>query len=71
MKKTAWTAGRVLLAGTVLGLLVAGTPVTASAYADPGTGAFVYQAFYAGILTGAFYLRKFVQKLRGKADSSR
>ncbi|MEQ1949327.1 MAG: hypothetical protein ABL995_19195 [Bryobacteraceae bacterium] len=70
MKQTARTVGRVLLAGTFFGLLLAGTPVTASAYADPGTGAFVYQAFYAGVLTGAFYLRKFVQKLRSKVSSN-
>lgn len=38
------------------------TPARASAYADPGTGAFVYQAAYAAFLGGSFYLRKFLDR---------
>ena len=34
------------------------TPARAHAYADPGTGAFVYQAAYAAFLGGTFYLRR-------------
>ena len=34
------------------------TPAVSSAYTDPGTGAFVYQAAYAAFLGGTFYLRK-------------
>jgi hypothetical protein len=45
----------------VLPLLLA-TPSKASAYADPGTGAFVYQAAYAAFLGGTFYLRKFLNR---------
>ena len=45
----------------VLPLLLA-TPSKASAYADPGTGAFVYQAAYAAFLGGAYYLRKFLNR---------
>jgi hypothetical protein len=45
----------------VLPLLLA-TPSKASAYADPGTGAFVYQAAYAAFLGGTFYFRKFLNR---------
>jgi hypothetical protein len=37
-------------------------PVKAFGYADPGTGAFVYQAAYAAILGGAFYLRRLLDR---------
>ena len=47
-------------------LLVAGlvvcAPSQASAYADPGTGAFVYQAAYAAFLGGTFYFRRFLDR---------
>ena len=49
----------------LLPLLLA-SPSRASAYADPGTGAFVYQAAYAAFLAGAFYLRKLLDRLRRK-----
>jgi hypothetical protein len=42
--------------------LMLASPVRASAYADPGTGAFVYQAAYAAFLGGSFYLRKFLDR---------
>ena len=45
----------------VLPLLLA-TPTKAFGYADPGTGAFVYQAAYAAFLGGTFYLRKFLDR---------
>lgn len=38
------------------------TPSQAFGYADPGTGAFVYQAAYAAFLGGTFYLRKFIDR---------
>jgi hypothetical protein len=38
------------------------TPTKASAYADPGTGAFMYQAAYAAFLGGSFYLRKLLER---------
>ena len=44
------------------GLLLA-SPARAYGYADPGTGAFVYQAAYAAFLGGAFYLRKFLNRV--------
>ncbi len=53
------TAGVVLL-GTAL-LLSA--PSRAFGYADPGTGAFLYQAAYAAFLGGAFYFRKFLNRI--------
>ena len=45
----------------VLPLLLA-TPSKAYGYADPGTGAFVYQAAYAAFLGGSFYLRKLMNR---------
>jgi hypothetical protein len=32
-------------------------------YADPGTGAFLYQAVYAACLGGVFYFRKFLGRI--------
>jgi hypothetical protein len=39
------------------------TPAKAFGYVDPGTGAFVYQACYAAFLGGAFYLRRFLDRI--------
>jgi hypothetical protein len=47
----------------LLTMLILATPSRASAYTDPGTGAFVYQAIYAAFVGGAFYFRKFLGKL--------
>lgn len=46
--------------------LLLATPSRAHAYADPGTGAFVYQAAYAAFLGGAFYFRKILDKIFGR-----
>jgi hypothetical protein len=46
----------------VVPLLLA-SPARALAYADPGTGAFVYQAAYAVFLGGTFYLRKLLDRV--------
>ena len=67
MKNVAQTTSRIVLAGIALGALLAAVPTQAYGYADPGTGTFVYQAVYAAFIGGAFYLRKLVQKFRGKA----
>jgi len=32
-------------------------------YADPGTGAFLYQAVYAACIGGVFYFRKFLSRI--------
>lgn len=48
--------------------LVLATPSKAFGYADPGTGAFVYQAVYVAFLTGTFYLRKVLNRLWGKRN---
>jgi hypothetical protein len=45
------------------GALLLVTPAKAYGYADPGTGAFVYQAAYAAVLGGTFYLRRFLGRL--------
>jgi hypothetical protein len=42
------------------------TPSKGFGYADPGTGAFVYQAIYAAFLGGSFYLRKLLDRIWGK-----
>jgi hypothetical protein len=42
--------------------LMLATPSKASAYADPGSGAFIYQAAYAAFLGGSFYLRKLLDR---------
>jgi hypothetical protein len=46
--------------------LLVGLPSKAYGYADPGTGAFVYQAAYAAFLGGTFYLRKLLNRIWGK-----
>jgi hypothetical protein len=43
--------------------LLLSTPAKAYGYADPGTGAFLYQAFYAAFLGGTFYFRKFLDRV--------
>jgi hypothetical protein len=43
--------------------LLLATPAKAYGYADPGTGAFLYQACYAAFLGGTFYLRKLLDRL--------
>lgn len=65
------TIARVLL---LLMPLMLATPSRASAYADPGTGAFMYQAAYAAFLGGSFYLRKLLDRFwpkRRKTFSAR
>lgn len=39
------------------------SPAKAYGYADPGSGAFVYQAAYAAFLGGTFYLRRFLDRV--------
>ena len=62
------TYGKSLLLASLKGLLllmplVLATPSKAYGYADPGTGAFVYQATYAMFLGGTFYLRRFLDRV--------
>lgn len=59
-RKLAILAFRSLL---LLFPLLLATPSKAFAYADPGTGSFVYQAAYAAFLGGTFYLRKFLNRI--------
>jgi hypothetical protein len=47
----------------VLVPLVLASPSKAFGYADPGTGAFVYQAAYAIFLGGSFYLRRLLDRV--------
>jgi hypothetical protein len=54
-----WTIARTLL---LLVPLMLATPARAHAYADPGTGAFIYQAAYAAFQGGTFYLRKLLDR---------
>ena len=60
---------RLILIAKALLLLVPlllATPSKASAYADPGTGVFLYQAAYAAFLGGSFYLRRLLDSLLPK-----
>ena len=50
------------LTALVAAILLA-SPTTALAYADPGTGAFIYQAGYAAILGGMYYLRQLLNRI--------
>jgi hypothetical protein len=43
--------------------LVLISPSKVYGYADPGSGAFVYQAAYAAFLGSAYYLRKLLDRL--------
>lgn len=64
MNKHAQRNLAILIIRTLLLLLplTLATPSKAVAYADPGTGAFVYQAAYAAFLGGTFYLRKLLDR---------
>ncbi len=42
------------------------SPAKAYGYADPGSGAFLYQMIYAAFLGGTFYLRKVLNRIWGK-----
>ena len=46
--------------------LVLVAPRNAFGYADPGTGAFLYQAAYGVFLGGTYYLRKLLDRFFGK-----
>lgn len=59
MLKSRSTAGIVLLGI----LLLLSSPPKLFGYADPGTGAFIYQAAYAAFIGGAFYFRKFLNRI--------
>jgi hypothetical protein len=55
----------VILTAKALLLLVPlllATPSRAFGYADPGTGAFLYQAVYAAFLGGVYYLRRLLDR---------
>jgi hypothetical protein len=44
-------------------VLLLSSPSRLFGYADPGTGAFLYQAAYAAFIGGAFYFRKFLSRI--------
>ena len=60
---------KIIGAAALLLPLILATPSRAYGYADPGTGAFIYQAAYAAFLGGTFYLRKFLNRIFGKRKS--
>ncbi len=60
------SAERAALLALLLLPLTLATPSKAFGYADPGTGAFVYQAAYAAFLGGSFYLRKLLNRIWSK-----
>jgi hypothetical protein len=49
-----------------LATLLVVSPSVMRAYADPGTGAFLYQAAYAAVLSGMFYFRRIITRFWGK-----
>jgi len=53
---------KLTLALLIVAPLLLATPSKAFGYADPGTGAFVYQAAYAAFLGGAYYFRRFLDR---------
>jgi hypothetical protein len=53
---------KLTLAMLLVAPLLLVTPARAYGYADPGTGAFVYQAAYAAFLGGTFYFRRFLNR---------
>jgi hypothetical protein len=57
---------KLTLATLVIAPLMLVTPSKAFGYADPGTGAFVYQAAYAAFLGGTYYLRRFLDRFWGR-----
>ena len=57
---------KLTLAMLLVAPLLLATPSQAFGYADPGTGAFVYQAAYAAFLGGTFYLRRFLDRFWSK-----
>ena len=62
------TVGVGAVNALVLLVLLSALPSKANAYADPGTGAYLYQAIYAAVLGGAFYFRRLVTRLWRKRD---
>ena len=65
-RKNSERLSRFLQGSLILLPLLLATPSQAHAYADPGTGAFVYQAAYAAFLGGTFYLRKILNRVFGR-----
>ena len=52
------------MSGVLLGIaFLLSAPSKAFGYADPGTGAFLYQAAYAAFIGGAFYFRKLLNRI--------
>ena len=56
-----WTGIASLL--LLVAVVLMASPSSLFGYADPGTGAFLYQAIYAAFIGGAFYFRKFLGRI--------
>jgi hypothetical protein len=59
----------ILRTGGLLLLLVAAMEREARAYADPGSGALIWQSLIAGVVGGMFFVRRFTNWLRSKMRS--
>lgn len=59
-RKAVSSIASVVLAAIVVLLA---SPSQLFAYADPGTGAFLYQAAYAACVGGVFYFRRFLSRI--------
>lgn len=49
--------------GCAVVMLLLASPQPMLAYADPGSGALLYQVIYAAILGGTFYFRRFLNRV--------
>jgi hypothetical protein len=57
-------------AAVVVGFLLMGERV-ASAYADPGSGALLWQILVAGFVGALFHLRRFLDRFRNRTRRAR
>lgn len=69
--RTAQSASLLILRTLLLIVpLMLATPGKAYGYVDPGSGAFIYQAAYAAVLGGSFYLRKLLDRVLHRRKES-
>ena len=63
-----WNLAGAVISSLFLLLFLLVWPSPAVAYADPGTGAYLFQAAYAAVIGAAFYFRKFISRLCRKRE---
>jgi hypothetical protein len=72
LSRIAWNGGleRFLAALTLFAIAFFGSAQQARAYADPGSGALIWQMLAAGFVGVLFYLRKFASWLKPGSEGS-